>query len=176
MTKIGLILLFLVMSGCSGEISQEQIVLPPTTQVDTNTERKDSAAGDQTLPSTGADLVTPSAVEYAYDPSGRRDPFRSLLLVSNKAKGGTPLQQRALSEIRLVGIVWEANEYTAMVETPDGKGYTIRAGTPVGPGGGKVKKITERTVIIEEYFSDFAGGRKAKETVIGLPTKEEELE
>jgi type IV pilus assembly protein PilP len=64
----------------------------------------------------------------------------------------------------------------AMVETPDGKGYTLRIGTAVGPGKGRVKKITDKEVVVEEDYNDFYGVKKSKETTLELHTKEEELE
>jgi type IV pilus assembly protein PilP len=131
--------------------------------------------GDKS-PALGDGIQSTDAMVFSYDPGARRDPFRSLVIRERKAKGGTPLQQRGVAEIKLVGIVWESEGYSAMVETPDGKGFTLRVGTPVGPSGGKVKRITEKSVIIQEITRDFAGLKKSKETVIGLRTKEEELE
>ena len=63
-----------------------------------------------------------------------------------------------------------------MLETPDAKGYTIKVGTLIGPKKGVVKKITKRTVVIEEKYMDIIGEMKTREVVMELPSKEEVLE
>ncbi len=121
---------------------------------------------------------TPEKKEYVYDPTGKRDPFRSAILGESLRGKETlpPLQRREISELKLIGIVWDKGGYNAMLETPDGKGYTIKVGTLVGPKKGVVKKITKRTVVIEEKYMDIIGEMKTREVVMELPSKEEVLE
>ncbi|MBI5182677.1 MAG: pilus assembly protein PilP [Nitrospirae bacterium] len=116
--------------------------------------------------------------EYFYDPTGKRDPFRSAILGETLRGKETlpPLQRREISELKLIGIVWDKSGYSAMLETPDGKGYTIKVGTLVGPKKGVVKKITKRTVVIEEKYMDIIGEMKTREIPMELPSKEEVLE
>ncbi len=116
--------------------------------------------------------------EYVYDPTGKRDPFRSAILGESLLGKETlpPLQRREISELKLIGIAWDKSGYNAMLETPDGKGYTIKVGTIVGPKKGVVKKITKRTVVIEEKYMDIIGEMKTREIVMELPSKEEVLE
>jgi len=60
-----------------------------------------------------------------------------------------------------------------MVQTPDGKGYTIRVGTPVGPNKGVVRHITDRYLTIEEKYTDIFGEKKVREVKLDLhPQKE----
>ncbi|MEK6681688.1 MAG: pilus assembly protein PilP [Nitrospirota bacterium] len=116
--------------------------------------------------------------EYVYDPTGKRDPFRSAIL-GESLRGKEilpPLQRREISELKLIGIVWDKGGYSAMLETPDAKGYTIKVGTLIGPKKGVVKKITKRTVVIEEKYMDIIGEMKTREVVMELPSKEEVLE
>ncbi|MBI5180064.1 MAG: pilus assembly protein PilP [Nitrospirae bacterium] len=116
--------------------------------------------------------------EYVYDPTGKRDPFRSAILGESLAGKETlpPLQRREISELKLIGIVWDRTGYNAMLETPDGKGYTVKVGTIVGPKKGIVRKITKRTVVIEEKYMDIIGEMKTREIIMELPSKEEVLE
>lgn len=116
--------------------------------------------------------------EYVYDPTGKRDPFRSAILGESLRGKETlpPLQRREISELKLIGIVWDKGGYSAMLETPDAKGYTIKVGTLIGPKKGVVKKITKRTVVIEEKYMDIIGEMKTREVVMELPSKEEVLE
>lgn len=122
------------------------------------------------------DLVQRMEMIYNYQVEGRRDPFKSLLLgLKEKKKTGlTPLQQRSLGELKVIGIVWSSQEYMAMIETPDGKGFLLKKGTLVGPEGGVVKKITENSIIIEEVYSDYYGKKRSKKTMLKLHAKEEE--
>ncbi|MBI3810803.1 MAG: pilus assembly protein PilP [Nitrospirae bacterium] len=113
---------------------------------------------------------------YAYNPEGRRDPFRSILVKSELGKSleNLPaLLRTEVGELRLIGIVWGGFGYSAMVQTPDGKGYTIHVGTPLGPNRGRVQKITERYLTIEERYVDIFGENKVREVKLDLhPQKE----
>lgn len=118
-----------------------------------------------------AEAVTP----FSYNPGGRRDPFRSIITVE-KTKGIRallPLQRVEINELKLIAIVWGGFGYHAMVQTSDGKGYTLKVGTAVGPTDGSVKKITEQNVVIEENYTDIFGERKLRQVVLELhPQKE----
>jgi type IV pilus assembly protein PilP len=110
-----------------------------------------------------------------YDPSGRRDPF--VPMIGNNQEGQPdamlpPLQRIGLTELSLIGIVWGSHGYTAMVQTPDGKGYSIRRGTRVGPNNGVVSSITDRGFIVQERFTDVYGNKQEREYVKLLHAKE----
>lgn len=107
---------------------------------------------------------------YFYDHAGRRDPFAPIIQVEGKSKGPEninlpPLQRVNVSEINLIGIVWGGFGYTAMVQTPDGKGYTVRQGTRMGPNDGVVSAITETSIVVRERFSDVYGNKQTREHV-----------
>jgi type IV pilus assembly protein PilP len=111
----------------------------------------------------------------SYDPSGRRDPFAPI--IENDSQGQSdavlpPLQRIGLTEMSLIGIVWGSYGYTAMVQTPDGKGYSIRRGTRVGPNNGIVSSITDRGIIVQERFTDVYGNKQEREYVKLLHAKE----
>ncbi|MBI3596132.1 MAG: pilus assembly protein PilP [Nitrospirae bacterium] len=113
---------------------------------------------------------------YVYKAEGRRDPFQSILVTAESGKNLQslpPLLRTEIGELRLIGIVWGGFGYSAMVQTPDGKGYTIHVGTPVGPNNGAVRKITERYLSIEEKYTDIFGEKKVREVRLDLhPQKE----
>jgi type IV pilus assembly protein PilP len=83
-----------------------------------------------------------------------------------------PLQQLSLTELNLIGIVWGGFGYSAMVQAPDGKGYTVRQGTRVGPNGGAVSSITENAIVVQERFTDVYGNKQVREYVKLLHAKE----
>lgn len=110
-----------------------------------------------------------------YDPAGRRDPFTPIL--SQLAPGQVdptlpPLQRVNLTDMNLIAIIWGAYGYTAMVQTPDGNGYTVRKGTRVGPNSGVVSAVTEKGIIIQERFTDVYGRKQEREYVKLLHPKE----
>lgn len=113
--------------------------------------------------------------EYSYNPSGRRDPFAIVLRDPKMGEENLslpPLQQLSLTELNLIGIVWGGFGYSAMVQAPDGKGYTVRQGTRVGPNGGAVSSITENAIVVQERFTDVYGNKQVREYVKLLHAKE----
>jgi type IV pilus assembly protein PilP len=133
-------------------------------------------------PSSGPDTPGPfplsvpdGVVGGGYDPSGRRDPFAPILQELQPGKTDTtlpPLQRVTLTELNLIAIVWGAYGYTAMVQTPEGHGYTVRRGTRVGQNNGVVSAITERGIIVQERFTDVYGKKQEREYVKLLHPKE----
>ncbi len=111
----------------------------------------------------------------SYDPSGRRDPFLPMFQPGQQVESDSslpPLQRVGLTELSLIGVLWGNYGYTAMVQTPDGKGYSIRRGTRIGPNNGVVSSITERGIIVQERFTDVYGNKQEREYVKLLHPKE----
>ena len=111
----------------------------------------------------------------SYDPSGRRDPFLPMIQLGQQTEQDVtlpPLQRVGLTELSLIGVLWGNYGYTAMVQTPDGKGYSIRRGTRIGPNNGVVSSITERGIIVQERFTDVYGNKQEREYVKLLHPKE----
>jgi len=116
----------------------------------------------------------PSSVN-GYDPSGRRDPFTPVL--EQLAPGQIdlslpPLQRVGLTDMNLIAVIWGAYGYTAMVQTPDGNGYSVRKGTRIGPNNGVVSAITEKGIVVQERFTDVYGRKQEREYVKLLHPKE----
>jgi type IV pilus assembly protein PilP len=116
---------------------------------------------------------------YSYNPEGKRDPFKAFLeasLVSKPAKNSNlfPLLNFPLSELKLVAVIGiSRNRYLAMVQTPDGKGYTVKAGMEIGSGGGTIKKIDHQSISIEEEYTEMSGEKKKRTIVLSLRPPEE---
>lgn len=127
----------------------------------------------------GEPAVPPPPVEeFTYNPSGRRDPFRSLIVTGGKRSVDLlpPLQRREVSELKFVAVVWGQLGTYGMLEMPDGKGYAVRIGTRVGPNRGVVKRITARDLTVAEQYVDFFGETRTRDIVLDLRTREEGLE
>lgn len=133
-------------------------------------------------PSSGSNIPVSSQLAMpdrlvggGYDPSGRRDPFAPIVQELQPGKTDTtlpPLQRVTLTELNLIAIVWGAYGYTAMVQTPEGHGYTVRRGTRIGQNNGVVSAITEGGIIVQERFTDVYGKKQEREYVKLLHPKE----
>ncbi len=135
-----------------------------------------------TVPATpAAPEPAPASLQadaYTYNPAGRRDPFQSLIVTGGKRSLEflPPLQRREVLELKLVAVVWGSLGTYGLLEMPDGKGYAVRVGTPVGPNHGVVKRITAKDLTVVERYVDFFGETRTRETVLELRTREEGLE
>ena len=107
-----------------------------------------------------------------YSSSGKRDPFRPFVLElrpkRRRRENLSPLERVEVSQLKLVGIIWDIPEPRAMVEDTAGLGYVIKIGTPIGRNDGTVKAIAPKEVVIEENFFDFYGVKKSREVKLKL--------
>lgn len=114
---------------------------------------------------------------YSYDPHGRRDPFKSLIIAEKgkiRPDELPPLQRVDSADLRLTGIIWDkSGYYLAILETPDAKGFVVKEGTIVGLNKGVIKKITNRSLIIEEKIKTYLGELKIREVPLELHKREE---
>lgn len=154
----------------------DSLKMPP--QPDTH---KSAPVVEAPAPSVGSAVSQPGdslSLEFSgvsYDPSGRRDPFLPMFQPGERVELDSslpPLQRVGLTELSLIGVLWGNYGYTAMVQTPDGKGYSIRRGTRIGPNNGVVSSITERGIIVQERFTDVYGNKQEREYVKLLHPKE----
>ncbi|MBI3802862.1 MAG: pilus assembly protein PilP [Nitrospirae bacterium] len=134
---------------------------------------------EEAAPSTGLVKKEDPAALFQYNPEGRRDPFKSIIVASGKrtiSESLPPLQRKELSEMRLIGIVWGNFGHGAIVQTPDGKGYPVRKGTRIGTNNGLVSQITNKEMVVEEKFQDIFGETKVRSVVMELHPQKEGLE
>jgi type IV pilus assembly protein PilP len=161
-----------------GPIRQDSVKAPAVTDVGRQTPSPTVAAPVGDPPVRIGDVASPSepaTTPRSYDPSGRRDPFAPIvqqLGLGPLDQTLPPLQRVGLTEMNLIAIVWGAYGYTAMVQTPDGNGYTVRRGTRIGPNNGVVSAITEKGIIVQERFTDVYGKKQEREYVKLLHPKE----
>ncbi len=126
-------------------------------------------------------------VEYFYTPIGKRDPFRPyyLDLNRNEPPPGTaletkrplgPLEKYEIEQLKLVAIISGIANPKAMIEAPNGKGYIVRSGTPIGKNGGRVARIKRDEVIVEEEYLDSNARRVLNRIRLRLHTESNEDE
>jgi len=66
-----------------------------------------------------------------------------------------PREEKALDigGYKLSGIVWQRQQYFALLETPDGLGHILKVNDRLGPSA-RVKEITKDAVLIEMKDED----------------------
>lgn len=157
--------LFLILPACAKKEAQRQPESPPAKKV-----------VEEQKPPEQEKTQQVEKKEYAYIPEGKRDPFKPFISQqpSGKAKEIplTPLQKYDISQLKVVGIMWGEKGRYALIEDAEGKGYVVYPGTLVGKNGGKVVKILQDEVIIEERYTDVFGETKTQYVSISLPKEE----
>jgi Tfp pilus assembly protein PilP len=103
---------------------------------------------------------------FAYDASGRRDPFRSFILDrlhedESEVKG--PLEEYDLVQLEVAGLVWKAEKRRALVIDPSGQGYVVQEGDKIGKNNGRVLAIGDSSMRVREEYVDFHGEATTKE-------------
>lgn len=100
---------------------------------------------------------------FDYDARGRRDPFVQPVLDRPVAPGAghgplLPLQRFELTQLRLIGILWDVKRPRAMIQDPENKVHTVGPYTKVGLRNGYIAVIREGEIVVVETTED-AGGR-----------------
>ena len=92
---------------------------------------------------------------YTYDPAGRRDPFRSLL-VREQGRGGAQrppgIAGIAVDDINLQGIWKTRSGYVAQIRATDNKSYLLRAGDQLYDG--EVTRVGPNEVAFRQNLND----------------------
>jgi type IV pilus assembly protein PilP len=121
--------------------------------------------------------VTEKPVEpdWVYSSAGKRDPFRSFLSEIQVQSGtlatrcATPLGRFEVEQLKLVAVITGLEDPVAMVEAPNGVGYSLRRGACIGKNGGLVAAVRSSEVVISEWAVRADGTRDSTQTVIRLP-------
>ena len=113
----------------------------------------------------------PPVAEYHYDPTDKVDPFRSYVrrqVTFDPESGSSPLERFDLSQLTVMGIIWGMEEPRALVRDPTGKGYIVRAGTPIGKNKGRILRIEDNKVVVKETYLDHLDRATTKEVDLEL--------
>ena len=117
----------------------------------------------------------PALQEWSYSSVGKRDPFRSFL-AEIEASGNaiasrcaTPLGRFEIDQLKLVAVVTGLDDPVAMVEAPNGVGYSLRRGACVGRNGGVISAVRGGEVVVSEWAIRADGTRDKTQTILRLP-------
>lgn len=165
----------LLLVGCGEtEIQNAPLASSPTAKSVLQEEKLEKEKTGEFDPAKLENVVEEVLPIYTYNPEGRRDPFRSILQITENGGGSLlpPLQRLGLLQLKLIGVVWGGFGYSAMLQSSDGRGYTVNIGTVVGPNQGIVKEITARNLLVRETFTDVFGEKKIRDFVFKLHPQE----
>jgi type IV pilus assembly protein PilP len=112
-----------------------------------------------------------SVRDYVYDPTGKKDPFRSFILEQARQKANEevgPLEQFDISQLAVVAVVWDTHEPRALIADPSGRPYIVAEGAEVGKNDGKVIKIDDDIVVVKETYVDWLGEKTTKDIEMRL--------
>ena len=135
--------------------------------------RVDAAAAAAETAKTSAAM----SGDLSYSGAGRRDPFRSfeweqLKLEALNGDLSTPLERFEVSQLSLLGIVWEVNTARALVQDPSGMSYIIAMGTRIGKNDGRVIHIDDNLVVVKETYVDYLGEETTKDVEMRIRATE----
>lgn len=109
--------------------------------------------------------------DYFYDPTGKRDPFRSFQFndedQEDKQAFG-PLADFELGQLELSAVIWDANNPRALILDPGGRSYIVREGSQIGKNNGEVVHIGDNLVLVKETYENFAGERTTKDVELKI--------
>ena len=124
-----------------------------------------------------AEPKKPAEPEWSYSSAGKRDPFRSFLADLEGAQGAlatrcaTPLGRFEIEQLKIVAVITGLEDPVAMVEAPNGRGYSVRRGACIGKNGGVVASVRSGEIVVTEWAVRADGGRDKTQTVLRLPTE-----
>ncbi len=143
---------------------QGQPVPPPPPQPP-----QEQPQGQDTPPYPQAGTSFVQDVDFAYDPTGKRDPFTPFRTIRIAAPDVTrpieelePLQRWDLERLQVVGILWDVRSPRAMVRDPDGGLFTIVKNSKIGRNEGFVAAIREGEIVVVETI--YQEGNPTKES------------
>jgi len=124
-----------------------------------------------------SDLASGIRVEsgFTYDPTGLRDPFRSFEWEREKlaeAEVRGPLEEFDVSQLSVVGVVWNVGNARALIQDPSGQGFIVSEGARVGKNNGRIIKIDDSMVVVKETYVDLMGQEATKDIELRIRRSE----
>lgn len=110
--------------------------------------------------------------EDFYSPTDKRDPFKPFVKVVDKEIEIKPefnpllppIKRFALSQFKLVGVMWLESVPQAMLTDPERNTYILSVGDEIGNRQGSIVEIRENGIAVEEkYYLENAEGQRSVE-------------
>jgi len=68
-----------------------------------------------------------------------------------------PLADFDLTQLVVLGVVWNTKNPRALVTDPEGRSFVLKKGSPIGKNNGRVIRIDDDFILVQEKFVDFEG-------------------
>ncbi len=117
--------------------------LQPVSKFEPITYAMHDARGPFSLPQAAVEQVKPVAKKDCWQPAPRR-------------KSGK-LERFSLSQLRLKGVMGSGGSVSALVQTPKGTVVNVKPGQYMGVNNGRVVKVTNKYLLINETLPDGLG-------------------
>lgn len=119
---------------------------------------------------------------FVYSAQGVREPFVPWINADDKRtrqasnqglqpdfnRRKEPLEKFPIDALRMVGTMNREGGNWAIVRAPDGMVYRVREGNYVGQNHGKILKLGEQRLLVEEIVPDGLGGWQKREASLTL--------
>lgn len=181
----GMVLAVMLATGCSEEAAQGPTTADLTKEREALAARKAEGAkvaGQPRGPKApqrkpmgapgGGTSYAAGGRDYFYDPTDKRDPFRSFQFddegKQDEAKTFGPLSDFELGQLELSAVIWDHNNPRALILDPGGRSYIVREGSQIGKNNGQVIHIDDNLVLVKETYENFAGERTTKDVELRI--------
>ncbi|HOW16249.1 MAG TPA: pilus assembly protein PilP [bacterium] len=118
-----------------------------------------------TKSASGVSSKYSSSMGEAIVNSMQRDPFYRVLDQLGMDDTDRAITDYELSDLTLVGVVWDIPSPLAMFKGPKGRRYILRKADRIGRNSGVIVGIDQGEVNIREVFVDLAGKKTEKTTI-----------
>ncbi len=149
----------LVFSSPSYAQKEESVVAKEVAQTDSAEKQRNETETDNQTEAEQKEI-------YSYDASVLPDPFLPLVQETTArvrdiatveiTTPASPLQRYDLDDFNLVAVII-SEEPAALLEDPEGFGYTVRQGMEIGKQNGVITNISRQGITVEEKYQDPAG-------------------
>jgi len=166
-----IVTLFIFFSVHHDIISQEN-----DTPESTDVAQETKSSNEDSIPSDEIDLDAFIKEIYSkedfYNPTDKRDPFKPFVKVVDKEIEIKPefnpllppIKRFALSQFKLVGVMWLESVPQAMLTDPERNTYILNVGDEIGNRQGSIVEIRENGIAVEEkYYLENAEGQRSVE-------------
>ncbi len=124
-------------------------------------------------------LPTPQTYEtYKYEETRLRDPFTHVAppRVAGTNNGISPdfnrkrdvLEQYPLDTLKMMGSLEQGGEQWALIKSNDGTLFRVKRGHHMGQDNGRIQKVTETQIELEEIVPDGLGGWVKRKTNLSV--------
>jgi len=116
---------------------------------------------------------------YLYDETTLRDPFQGSVarqvvrtdnsgLHPNLTRPREVLEQFALDSLKMVGTLEQGGDRWALIKAQDGTLYRTKIGHFIGQDYGKIIRVTETEIVIQETVPDGLGGWVRRQATLSV--------